>query len=59
MVIFPRSTSYGIYITQLIRFAWVSSHVDDFNTSNKVLNKDIDIINFVRCFQNFIDAILT
>ena len=28
----PRSTSYGVYISQLIRFAQVSSHVDDFNT---------------------------
>ena len=28
---FPRSTSYGVYISQLIRFARVSSHVDDFN----------------------------
>ena len=27
----PRSTSYGVYITQLIRFARVSSHVVDFN----------------------------
>ena len=33
----PRSTSYGIYISQLIRFARVSSHVDNFNTHNKVL----------------------
>ena len=32
-----RSTSYGVYISQLIRFVRVSSHVDDFNTSNKVL----------------------
>ena len=31
------STSYGGYISQLIRFARVSSHVDDFNTRNKVL----------------------
>ena len=31
----PRSTSYGVYISQLIRFARVSSHVDDFNTRNK------------------------
>ena len=29
----PRSASYGVYISQLIRFARVSSHVDDFNTS--------------------------
>ena len=34
---FPRSTSYGVYISQLIRFARVSSHVDDFYTRNKVL----------------------
>ena len=33
----PRSTSYGVYISQLIRFARVSSHVDDFNNRNKVL----------------------
>ena len=35
----PRSTSHGVYISQLIRFARVSSHVsvDDFNTWNKVL----------------------
>ena len=33
----PLSASYGVYISQLIRFARVSSHVDDFNTRNKVL----------------------
>ena len=33
----PCSTSYGVYIFQLIRFARVSSHVADFNTRNKVL----------------------
>ena len=33
----PSSTSYGVYISQLIRFARVSSHVDDFNTRDKVL----------------------
>ena len=33
----PRSTSYDVYISQLIRFARVSSHVDDFKTRNKVL----------------------
>ena len=32
----PRSASYGVYPSQLIRFARVSSHVDDFNTLNKV-----------------------
>ena len=33
----PRSTSYDVNISQLIRFARVSSHFDDFNTRNKVL----------------------
>ena len=33
----PRSTSYGVYISQLIRFARMCSHVDDFNTRYKVL----------------------
>ena len=33
----PRSTSYDVNISQPIRFARVSSHVDDFNTRNKVL----------------------
>ena len=34
---FPRSTSYGVYISQLIRFARVSSYVADFNACNKSL----------------------
>ena len=33
----PRSTSYGVYISQLIRFARVASHVVDFNARNKSL----------------------
>ena len=32
----PRSTSYGVYISQLIRFARVSSHVTDFSARNKI-----------------------
>ena len=60
----PRSTSYGVYMSQLIRFARVSNHIDDFNARNKVLTaklfrQDIDIIKFVRPFQNFIGGILT
>ena len=31
----PLSTSYGVYISQLIRFARTSSHIADFNTHNK------------------------
>ena len=30
----PRRASHGDYISQLIRFARVSSHVSDFNTRN-------------------------
>ena len=33
----PRSTSYGDYISQLIRFARASSYDADFNTRNKLL----------------------
>ena len=33
----PRSSSYGVYISQLIRFARVSSHVVAFNARNKSL----------------------
>ena len=33
----PRAASYGVNISQLIRFARVSSHVTDFNTRNKLL----------------------
>ena len=33
----PRRASYSVYISQLNRFARVSSHVTDFNTRNKLL----------------------
>ena len=33
----PRSTSYGVYISQNIRFPRVCSQIDGFNTRNKVL----------------------
>ena len=55
----PRSTSYGVYISQLIRFAKGSSHVADFNARNKsltakLLQQPIGIINFERFSPNFI-----
>ena len=55
----PRSTSYGVYISQLIRFARVSSHVVDFNARNKsltakLLHRAIGTINFERLSPNFI-----
>ena len=37
----PRSTSFGVYISQLIRFARASSHVADFNTHNKLLTQKL------------------
>ena len=33
------STSYGVYICQLIRFARASSHVADFNNCEKIYSK--------------------
>ena len=37
----PRSTSYGVYISQLIRFARTSSIFADFNTHNKLLTQKL------------------
>ena len=37
----PRSTPYGVYISQLIRFARASSCVADFNTRNKLLTQKL------------------
>ena len=53
----PRSTSYGVHISQLIRFARVSSHVADFNARNKsltakLLQQGIGIINFKRLYTD-------
>ena len=33
----PQRPSYGVYISQLIRFARVSSHLTDFNNRTKFL----------------------
>ena len=37
----PRSTAYGVYISQLILFARASSYVTDFNTRNKLLTQEL------------------
>ena len=37
----PRCPSYGVYISQLIRFARASSHVDDFNNRNRFLSAEL------------------
>ena len=54
----PRSASYGVYISQLIRLARVSSHVDDFNTRNKVLTAKLlrqgyRYHKILKAFSNF------
>ena len=36
----PRSTSYGVVISKLIRFARASTHVAYFNTCNKLFNAE-------------------
>ena len=60
----PRSTSYGVYISQLIRFARVPSHVDDLNTRNKVLTAKLlkqgyRYHKLRKALSNFIGGILT
>ena len=37
----PRSTSYGVYISQINRFAGASCHVADINTRNKLLTQKL------------------
>ena len=37
----PCFTSYGFYISQLIRFAKASSYVTDFKTRNKLLTQKL------------------
>ena len=60
----PCSASYGVYISQLIRFARVSSHVDNFYTRNKALTAKLlrqgyKYHNLHKAFSNFIGHILT
>ena len=55
----PRTTSYGVYISQLIRFARASGQVIDFNNPNKMFKllnsfrKGTVIINYVNRFSKF------
>ena len=46
----PRSTSYGVYISQLIR---VSSHVADFNAHNKSLTAKLLQQKLRKTFSKF------
>ena len=47
----PRSPSYGVYISQLIRFARVCSNVDDFNNRNLFLTAKL-LKQSYRCHKN-------
>ena len=49
----PRSTSYGVYISQLIRFARASSHVADFNTRNKLLTQKLRKYKYHKLRKTF------
>ena len=47
---------YGVYVSQLIRFARVSSYITDFNTRNKLLTqKLLRYHKRHKPFLNFID----
>ena len=53
----PRRTSYGVYISQLIRFARASSNLNDLKYRNKSLTAKLlrqvyRYFNFVRRFRN-------
>ena len=57
----PRRVSYGVYISQLVRFARVYNHihVTNINARNKCYmsnfsNRAIGILNFEKPFLNFI-----
>ena len=45
----PRSTYYGVYISQLICFARASIYVTDFNTPNKLLTQKL----LKQCYQYY------
>ena len=54
----PRRTSYGVYISQLIRFARASSNLNDFNYRNKAhtakfLRQGYRYFKFRKAFSKF------
>ena len=59
---FPRRASYGVYISQLIRFARVCIHVADFNTRNicltaKLLQQGYWYHKLRKTFSKFDDSL--
>ena len=58
----PRRASYSVFISQINRFARVSSHVTDFNTRNKLLTAKLLYKGFrpivsAKPLLNFIDIV--
>ena len=58
----PLRASYGVFISQLIRFARYFSHVTDFNNRNKfltakLLNQGYRYHKHRKAFSKFIDGI--
>ena len=54
----PRSSFYGVFISQLIRFARVCSYVDDFNNRHlfltaKLLKQDYRYQKIRKAFSKF------
>ena len=55
----PASPAYGVYISQLIRFARASSHYSDFlkrhlHLRNRLLDQGYENIRFIRFIRKFI-----
>ena len=50
----PRRPSYGVYKSQLIRFARASPHATDFNNSNKFLTAKLLKQGSATHFPDFI-----
>ena len=60
----PRSTTNGVYISQLFRFAHVAGLVSDFNTRNNVLTAQLlrqgyRYYKILMAFSIFIGGILS
>ena len=54
----PRRPSYGVYVSQLIRFARVCSQVEDFNARNmcltdKILKQGYRYHKLIKAFSKF------
>ena len=50
----PRRTSYGVYLSQLIRFARASSYLSDFNCRNKALTAKLLRQGYFKLRQAFL-----